>query len=187
VLGIIEKGETGHGATMGYAVTDAVIRGETMHFEMVANESARGIGRASLDTGVPPATTLPRQVRSGTTSNTAWAPPAEALKLTISSKITSAPARRAISSSPLRKSPSGRASPAPVETGSTMTAARSPALSPMMDSQAARSLKGSTRTSSVTAEVRPAVDGTERGRSSGPSSGPSGGRKLTMACSSMPW
>ena len=31
----------------------AVIRGETMHFEMVANESARGIGRASLDTGVP--------------------------------------------------------------------------------------------------------------------------------------
>ena len=31
----------------------AVIRGETVHFEMVANESARGIGRASLDTGVP--------------------------------------------------------------------------------------------------------------------------------------
>lgn len=31
----------------------AVIRGETPHFDFVAGEAARGIGRASLDTGVP--------------------------------------------------------------------------------------------------------------------------------------
>lgn len=31
----------------------AVIRGETYHFEVVANEAARGIARASLSTGVP--------------------------------------------------------------------------------------------------------------------------------------
>jgi 6,7-dimethyl-8-ribityllumazine synthase len=31
----------------------AVIRGETTHFELVANEAARGIARVSLETGVP--------------------------------------------------------------------------------------------------------------------------------------
>jgi 6,7-dimethyl-8-ribityllumazine synthase len=31
----------------------AVIRGDTSHFELVANEAARGIAQASLDTGVP--------------------------------------------------------------------------------------------------------------------------------------
>lgn len=31
----------------------AVIRGETAHFELVANESARGIAQVSLDSGVP--------------------------------------------------------------------------------------------------------------------------------------
>jgi 6,7-dimethyl-8-ribityllumazine synthase len=31
----------------------AVIRGETYHFEIVANESARGITEVQLDTGVP--------------------------------------------------------------------------------------------------------------------------------------
>ena len=31
----------------------AVIRGDTAHFELVANESARGIARVALDTGVP--------------------------------------------------------------------------------------------------------------------------------------
>jgi 6,7-dimethyl-8-ribityllumazine synthase len=31
----------------------AVIRGETYHFEIVANESARGISEVQLDTGVP--------------------------------------------------------------------------------------------------------------------------------------
>jgi 6,7-dimethyl-8-ribityllumazine synthase len=31
----------------------AVIRGETAHFELVANEAARGIAKVSLQTGVP--------------------------------------------------------------------------------------------------------------------------------------
>jgi len=31
----------------------AVIRGDTAHFDLVANESARGIAQAALDTGVP--------------------------------------------------------------------------------------------------------------------------------------
>ena len=31
----------------------AVIRGETSHYELVANEAAAGIARAALDTGVP--------------------------------------------------------------------------------------------------------------------------------------
>jgi len=31
----------------------AVIRGETYHFEVVSNESARGIGEVQLATGVP--------------------------------------------------------------------------------------------------------------------------------------
>ena len=31
----------------------AVIRGDTPHFDYVAGEAARGVGRASMDTGVP--------------------------------------------------------------------------------------------------------------------------------------
>jgi 6,7-dimethyl-8-ribityllumazine synthase len=31
----------------------AVIRGETAHFDLVANEAARGVARVSLETGVP--------------------------------------------------------------------------------------------------------------------------------------
>ena len=30
-----------------------VIRGETMHFELVANEASRGLGQAAVETGVP--------------------------------------------------------------------------------------------------------------------------------------
>jgi 6,7-dimethyl-8-ribityllumazine synthase len=36
----------------------AVIRGETYHFEIVANESARGISEVQLDTGVPVANAI---------------------------------------------------------------------------------------------------------------------------------
>jgi 6,7-dimethyl-8-ribityllumazine synthase len=36
----------------------AVIRGETYHFEVVANESARGVARVSLDFGVPVANAI---------------------------------------------------------------------------------------------------------------------------------
>lgn len=35
-----------------------VIRGETYHFEIVANESARGVARVSLDYGVPVANAI---------------------------------------------------------------------------------------------------------------------------------
>jgi 6,7-dimethyl-8-ribityllumazine synthase len=35
------------------AAIGAVIRGETFHFEIVANESARGLLEVSLETGVP--------------------------------------------------------------------------------------------------------------------------------------
>ena len=31
----------------------AIIRGETYHFEVVANESARGISEVQLNTGIP--------------------------------------------------------------------------------------------------------------------------------------
>jgi len=36
----------------------AVIRGETYHFEIVANESARGVARVALDAGVPVANAI---------------------------------------------------------------------------------------------------------------------------------
>jgi 6,7-dimethyl-8-ribityllumazine synthase len=42
--------------TRRYAVViclGAVIRGDTAHFDLVANESARGIAQVALDTGVP--------------------------------------------------------------------------------------------------------------------------------------
>ena len=37
----------------GVVCLGAVIRGETAHFELVANEAARGIADASRDTGIP--------------------------------------------------------------------------------------------------------------------------------------
>ena len=36
----------------------AIIRGETYHFEIVANESARGISEVQLNTGVPVANAI---------------------------------------------------------------------------------------------------------------------------------
>lgn len=37
----------------GYVALGCVIRGETYHFEIVSNESSRGITEVQLDTGVP--------------------------------------------------------------------------------------------------------------------------------------
>jgi len=36
----------------------AVIRGETYHFEIVANESSRGVGEVQLETGIPVANAI---------------------------------------------------------------------------------------------------------------------------------
>ena len=52
VLGIIEKGETGHGATMGYAVTDAVIR--------LQLETGKPIGLGIIGPGAEPKHIAPR-------------------------------------------------------------------------------------------------------------------------------
>jgi len=52
VLGIIEKGETGHGATMGYAVTDAVIR--------LQLETSKPIGLGIIGPGAEPEHIPPR-------------------------------------------------------------------------------------------------------------------------------
>jgi len=52
VLGIIEKGETGHGATMGYAVTDAVIR--------LQLETGKPIGLGIIGPGAEPEHIPPR-------------------------------------------------------------------------------------------------------------------------------
>jgi riboflavin synthase len=41
------------GNFMGIVCLGCLIRGETMHYELIANESARGIGQSALDTGVP--------------------------------------------------------------------------------------------------------------------------------------
>jgi len=41
------------GRFAGVACVGAVIRGETDHYDYVCSESARGIARVSLDTGVP--------------------------------------------------------------------------------------------------------------------------------------
>jgi 6,7-dimethyl-8-ribityllumazine synthase len=48
VLALAEKGQHDAIVCLG-----SVIRGETYHFEVVANESARGILQVQLDTGVP--------------------------------------------------------------------------------------------------------------------------------------
>jgi 6,7-dimethyl-8-ribityllumazine synthase len=37
----------------GLVALGAIIRGETYHFEIVANESARGVSQVQLETGVP--------------------------------------------------------------------------------------------------------------------------------------
>ena len=42
----------------GFVAIGVVIRGETYHFEIVANESARGITKVQLDTGVPVANAI---------------------------------------------------------------------------------------------------------------------------------
>jgi 6,7-dimethyl-8-ribityllumazine synthase len=41
------------GRYAGVACLGAVIRGETDHYDFVCNETARGIARVALDTGVP--------------------------------------------------------------------------------------------------------------------------------------
>ena len=41
------------GRVQGIVVVGAVIRGETTHYELVANECGRGIQEVQLDTGVP--------------------------------------------------------------------------------------------------------------------------------------
>lgn len=42
----------------GLVALGAVIRGETYHFEIVANESARGVSQVQLETGVPVANAI---------------------------------------------------------------------------------------------------------------------------------
>jgi 6,7-dimethyl-8-ribityllumazine synthase len=42
----------------GLVALGAVVRGETYHFEIVANESARGVARVALDAGVPVANAI---------------------------------------------------------------------------------------------------------------------------------
>jgi 6,7-dimethyl-8-ribityllumazine synthase len=41
------------GAVRALAAIGAVIRGDTYHFEVVANESARGLQEVALETGLP--------------------------------------------------------------------------------------------------------------------------------------
>ena len=42
----------------GLIALGAVIRGETYHFEIVANESARGVSKIQLETGIPVANAI---------------------------------------------------------------------------------------------------------------------------------
>jgi 6,7-dimethyl-8-ribityllumazine synthase len=42
----------------GLVALGAIIRGETYHFEIVANESARGVSQVQLETGVPVANAI---------------------------------------------------------------------------------------------------------------------------------
>ena len=50
---IIAKRLAGSGQFDAIIALGAVIRGETPHFEYVANEAAAGIARAAYDTGIP--------------------------------------------------------------------------------------------------------------------------------------
>jgi 6,7-dimethyl-8-ribityllumazine synthase len=52
-LPLVAKRLAESGAYDAVICLGAVIRGETPHFEYVAQETARGLGRAALDTGVP--------------------------------------------------------------------------------------------------------------------------------------
>jgi 6,7-dimethyl-8-ribityllumazine synthase len=47
------KKVAGSGKVDAVVCVGAVIRGDTQHFELVANEAARGVARAALETGVP--------------------------------------------------------------------------------------------------------------------------------------
>ncbi len=52
-LPLVAKRLAGSGAVDAVVCLGAVIRGETAHFEYVAGETAAGITRAALDTGIP--------------------------------------------------------------------------------------------------------------------------------------
>ncbi|HYL52764.1 MAG TPA: 6,7-dimethyl-8-ribityllumazine synthase [Acidimicrobiia bacterium] len=52
-LPLVAKRLAGAGTVDAVVCLGAVIRGETAHFEFVAGETAAGITRAALDTGVP--------------------------------------------------------------------------------------------------------------------------------------
>jgi 6,7-dimethyl-8-ribityllumazine synthase len=52
-LPIVARRLAASGAYDGVICLGAVVRGETAHFDLVANESARGIADAAWDTGVP--------------------------------------------------------------------------------------------------------------------------------------
>jgi len=52
-LPLVAKRCAGAGTVDAVVCLGAVIRGETAHFEFVAGETAAGITRAALDTGVP--------------------------------------------------------------------------------------------------------------------------------------
>ena len=47
------KALAGSGRYDAVIALGCVIRGETMHFELVANEASHGLGQAAVDTGVP--------------------------------------------------------------------------------------------------------------------------------------
>ena len=50
---IVAKKVAGSGKYDAVVCLGAVIRGQTPHFDYVAAEAARGVGRASMETGVP--------------------------------------------------------------------------------------------------------------------------------------
>jgi 6,7-dimethyl-8-ribityllumazine synthase len=52
-LPLVAKRLAASGRFDAVLVLGAVIRGETGHYDVVANECARGVARAGLDTGVP--------------------------------------------------------------------------------------------------------------------------------------
>lgn len=50
---VVASRMAGSGRYAAVICLGAVIRGETAHFDLVANEAARGIARVALETGVP--------------------------------------------------------------------------------------------------------------------------------------